>query len=229
MLLSILPAFQTQKTKTKLTLSPSNLKGCGLYKQLRKRHFLTSLQTSPESRIQTASTVSDTLTLEGTQVKHTTLLASSNSSLDTNKITNSCCSLGKKLFISEAVFSPSGAALQCIGSTQSNTSDSDAHTRFRGKKQTTNPHKQPEPELTGVKEIRRHELLFQEACDASTPYPTAQLMSANRARCKASPKPPQKAVCAAESDTDSPTCTQPHEKYTGQGSYLVWQVSIHST
>lgn len=127
------------------------------------------------------------------------------------------------------MFSPSGAALQCIGSTQSNTSDSDAHTRFRGKKQTTNPHKQPEPELTGVKEIRRHELLFQEACDASTPYPTAQPMSANRARCKASPKPPQKAVCAAESDTDSPTCTQPHEKYTGQGSYLVWQVSIHST
>lgn len=88
MLLSILPAFQAQKTKTKLTFNfittqSKWLWAVELYKQLRKRHFLTSLQTSPESRIQIASTLSDILTLEGIQVKYTTLLASSNSSLDT--------------------------------------------------------------------------------------------------------------------------------------------------
>lgn len=94
--------------------------------------------------------------------------------------------------------------------TQSSTSGSDAHTPFQVRKQTTNPHKQPEPELTEVKGVRRRELLFQEARDALTSYPTAQPMSAIRAYCKDRLKPPPKVVCGAESDTNSTTCTQAH-------------------
>lgn len=68
---------------------------------------------------------------------------------------------------------------------------------FQGKKHTINPHKQPEPELTEVKEVKRHNLLFQEAHDALASYSAAP-MSDNRGCWKDGLKSFSKAVCTAE-------------------------------
>lgn len=48
--------------------------GCRAVQAAEEKAFPDILQRSPESKIQTASTISDTLTLEGAQVKYTTLL-----------------------------------------------------------------------------------------------------------------------------------------------------------
>lgn len=95
-----------------ITILSKGLWAVELYKQLRKRYFPTSFGTSPESRIQTAPPISNTLTLEGAQVTYTTLLSSSDRSWTLQQNNRHLLFFGK--VFSEAAFSPSGAAIPSI-------------------------------------------------------------------------------------------------------------------
>lgn len=88
------------KTKPNLTSNFITIQSKGLWavevnKQLRERHFPTSFRTPPESRIQTAPPISNTLTLEGAQVMYLLCSLQATELGHYTKITDTCCSLGK--------------------------------------------------------------------------------------------------------------------------------------
>lgn len=131
------------KTKPNLTSNFITIQSKGLWavelnKQLRKRHFLTSFRTPPESRIQTAPPISNTLTLEGAQVMHTTLLSSSNRAWTLYQNNRHLLFFGK--VFSEAAFSPSGAARPSILAAHNLAPVVVMHTHlFKARSKQTNP------------------------------------------------------------------------------------------
>lgn len=101
--------------------------------------------------------------------------------------------------------------------------------------QTTSPPNNLSQSWAKLK-VWRHKLLFPEAHDALTSYPTAQPYISYRVlscpncmlqrQLKAIPKG---CVCCREWRGFTSMYTTPQKNTCGRGSYLVWQVAIHST